>query len=160
MLRIVAVTSLIIGASVGVARADVYRWVDEHHVAHYSDQWVPGSEVIKTTKSSRQLRQSNPDATQAAQQNKFAAASAQISSQLAEKAAQDAVKKDVAKAREEQCKKARESYEQAIQARRIYKQKGKDGERDYMSDEEADAYRLQARNQVQETCGKPPAPAQ
>jgi hypothetical protein len=159
MLRMVAITSLIIGAGIGIARADVYRWVDEHGIAHYSDEWVPGSEVIKSSKASK-LRQSNPDATQAAQQKKFAAASDQISSQLAEKAAQDAVKKDIAKAREEQCKKARETYEQAIQARRIYKQKGKDGERDYMSDAEADAYRLQARNQVQETCGKPPAPAQ
>ena len=35
----------------GAARADVYRWVDEHGEPHYSDQWVPGSQVIKTNKA-------------------------------------------------------------------------------------------------------------
>ena len=30
--------------------ADVYRWVDDHGEAHYSDRWVPGSELIKSNK--------------------------------------------------------------------------------------------------------------
>src|SRR5437764_10919222 len=36
------------------ARADVYRWIDEHGVPHYSDEWVPGSVVVKTVKRSEE----------------------------------------------------------------------------------------------------------
>jgi hypothetical protein len=75
-----------------------------------------------------------------------------------------AVKQDVAKAREQQCKDAKERYGKAIQARRIYKAKQGDtpkdddrpADREYMSDQEADAYRAQVRQEVQDYCGSVP----
>jgi hypothetical protein len=68
----------------------------------------------------------------------------------------------MAKIREQQCKDAKDKYNKAIEARRIYKtagdgkSKGADGseERQYLSDEEADAYRVKARQEMQDFCGK------
>ena len=51
MLRLISFGALIIAGTVTVAQADVYRWVDEHGLPHYSDQWVPGSQIIKTSKA-------------------------------------------------------------------------------------------------------------
>ena len=51
MLRRISFTALILAGAFTLARADVYRWIDEHGQAHYSDQWVPGSEVIRTGKA-------------------------------------------------------------------------------------------------------------
>src|SRR5258708_5375580 len=120
MLRPVAIISLILAGICGVARADVFRWVDEHGEPHYSDRWVPGSELIKSSKP----QPSGPDssaAPRAAEQSKIAASAQSASAQLQEQASVQAVKKDVAKARDTQCKQAKDRYEQAIQARRIYK---------------------------------------
>jgi hypothetical protein len=154
MLRFVAITTLILAGAFGIARADVYRWIDEQGEAHYTDRWVPGSQLIKSTKPHPPI----PDASAArreSEQKKVAASSQQISSQLSQEAAARAVKQDLAKVHEQQCKDAKDRYEKAIQARRIYKP-GKDGDREYMSDAEAESYRLQARNDVQQACGSAP----
>src|SRR5262249_35211359 len=51
MLRSLAISSFLLMGAVSVAHAaDVYRWVDDHGGVHYSDQWVPGSEVIKSSR--------------------------------------------------------------------------------------------------------------
>jgi len=141
----------------GVAHADVYRWVDERGEAHYTDRWVPGSELIKSSKP--HPAEPTPSVSQA--QGKTPTASPnQTPSAKQQQAAEAAMKADVAKTKEAQCKQAKDRYQKAIEARRIYKP-GKDGEeRVYMTDQETDAYRLQALNDVTLTCGSPPAPAQ
>jgi hypothetical protein len=76
--------------------------------------------------------------------------------------AEKAVKQDVAKVREQQCKEAKDRYDKAIEARRIYKRSEGDkskatdspDDRQYLSDDEADAYRVKARQDVQDLCGK------
>ena len=50
MLRPVIVSALIAAGLCSVAHADVYRWVDDKGEPHYSDRWVPGSELIKSDK--------------------------------------------------------------------------------------------------------------
>jgi hypothetical protein len=157
MLPTLAFSSLLLAGAVSVAHADVFRWVDDHGGVHYSDQWVPGSEVIK---SSRPRQASSSDSTRStsdAQKSGNGHAAAPQNTQTAEKA----VKQDMAKIREQQCKEAKDRYDKAIQARRIYKasegdkSKGADGaaERQYLSDDEADAYRVKARQDVQDLCG-------
>lgn len=152
MLRTWTLTTLIAAGICGVAHADVYRWVDDHGEAHYSDRWVPGSELIKSSKA----HPSEP--TPAASQSQAKASSAnQTPAAKQQQAAEAAVKADVAKTKEAQCKQAKDRYQKAIEARRLYKP-GKEGEeRVYMTDEETDAYRVQARNDVTLTCGSPPA---
>lgn len=146
---IAAAAILGLAASVG-AHADVYRWVDSEGRVHYSDRWVPGSELVKVNRS----RQS-PEAAAAraaAEQNRLAVTSDRIAAQQEDARTAQAVREDVAKAREEQCREAREQYQKAIRARRIFRT-GKDGEREYLSEAEADEYRMQARNEMLAACG-------
>ena len=154
MSRLVALTILIFAGAVGIARADVFRWVDEQGEVHYSDRWVPGSVLIKTNKPHPSASEAEA-APRVSEQSKVAGAGQRVSAQLAQQATAQAVKQDVTKAREQQCKQAKERYEQAIQARHISKPT-KDGEREYLSDAEADAYRVQARQAVKELCGSSP----
>jgi len=158
MLRTLAISSLLFAGGVSVANAaDVFRWVDDHGGVHYSDQWVPGSEVIKSSRPHPVNTSSDSPRPAPVTQKTTDDHPAGQSSQAAEKA----VKQDMAKIREQQCKEAKERYDNAIQARRIYKpvagDKSKDtdrpDDRQYLSDEEADAYRVKARQDVQDLCG-------
>jgi hypothetical protein len=154
MLRNLAISTLLCAGAVSVAYADVFRWVDDHGGVHYSDQWVPGSEVIKSSTKSHPTGTAN----QAPPAPKVSSAASSATPDNAAKA----VKQDVAKIREQQCKEAKDRYEKSIQARRIYKpgptgSNSKDGDRpddrQYLSEEEADAYRVKARQDVQDFCG-------
>jgi hypothetical protein len=162
MLRPLVITTLLVAAACGVAQADVYRWVDDHGEAHYTDRWVPGSQLIKSNRPRPDMPESSTAAAAAAPaQNKTTSPNQSPSAKLQQEAAQQAVKQDVAKVHEAQCKQAKERYQKAIEARRIYKApKEGDTDRVYMSDQETDAYRLQARNEVTAACGSPPPAAQ
>ncbi|MBV8804418.1 MAG: DUF4124 domain-containing protein [Sinobacteraceae bacterium] len=160
MLRTWAISSLLFAGAVSVANADVFRWVDDHGGVHYSDQWVPGSEVIKSSKP----HPTSSSVTADTSHRTVATPSSSSSSSISNDQNTKAVKQDVAKAREQQCKDAKDRYGKAIQARRIYKAKQGDtpkdddrpADREYMSDQEADAYRAQVRQEVQDYCGSVP----
>ena len=146
MLRVLAMTALVLAGVSSVAQADVFRWVDKDGVVHYSDEWVPGSEVIRSVGKPR------PESASAASRSSAYANTGQSSNdQDNARAMQD----DKARAQDAQCKFAKDRYMKSIQSRRVYKS-GKDGEREYMSDADADAYREQARKDVQTACGSVP----
>jgi len=147
MLRLLPITALILAGALTVARADVYRWIDEHGEPHYSDEWVPGSVIIKTIKPHPSSFTSTP---------RTASSNTRVSTDLNDQANAQAVQQDVAKTREAQCKAAKDRYMKSIQSRRVFKE-NKDGQREYLSDEAADAYREQARKDVQDLCGSVPA---
>jgi hypothetical protein len=160
MLRTSIVTALLAAGLCGVAHADVYRWVDDKGEAHYTDRWVPGSQLIKSDKPRPQ--NSDPGASRVPQPQYLTPAGTQkAAAQQAERANAEAVKQDVAKTKDTQCKQAKERYQKAIESRRIYKP-AKDGQtdREFMSDEETDQYRAQARSDVTLACGSPPAAVQ
>ena len=155
MLRPIVITALIGAGLCSVAQADVYRWVDDKGQPHYSDRWVPGSQLI----SSSRPHAATPDSSASVSDPNKAASSANqgTDDKAAARKNADAAKADVAKLREQQCKEAKERYQKAIEARRIYKTaKDGDTDRSYMSDAETDAYRAQARADVTDTCGSPP----
>jgi hypothetical protein len=152
MSRLVPITALILAGTFSVAQADVYRWVDEHGEPHYSDQWVAGSTVIKTSKA----RPGSDTLSRSADQKNVLASSNKISEQLDDQANARAVHEDVAKTHAAQCKAAQDRYMKAIETTRVYKPGGKDGEREYLSDAELDAYRATARKDVQGLCGSVP----
>jgi Domain of unknown function (DUF4124) len=131
------------------ARADVFRVVDSQGQVQYTDRWVPGAELIKT-EHSRSTTASSPSASDA--QKPYAVANARIAAEQSERSAAQAVEKDVAAKRAEQCKAAKERYEKDIEARRIYKP-GKDGEKEFLTDEQIDQERVQARQEMQQVCG-------
>ena len=152
MLRRLSVSALIIAGAFTLARADVYRWVDDKGQPHYSDQWMPGSEVIKTSKA-------HPagwdNSARAADQKNLTASNNRTSAQLADKDNARAVQEDLASRHAVLCKQSKDSYLRAITSRRVYKE-GAQGERSYLSDADADAYREQLRKQVQDYCGSVP----
>jgi hypothetical protein len=153
MSRLLPITALILAGALTIARADVYRWIDEHGVPHYSDQWVPGSVVIKTVKPHPS---SFTSTARAAGPKNPSASNNGVPLDLSDQANARAVQQDVAKARDAQCKAAKDRYMRSIQSRRVFKE-NKDGEREFLSDEAADAYREQARKDVQDRCGSVPA---
>ena len=141
--------ALVLGAGAGLAHADadIYRWKDAQGIYHYSDQWVPGSELIKS---------SNKRPTPAADLgNSSAASNSSVSdtppADTPSAASAEAVRTDMAKIREQQCKDATEAYNNSLRARRLYKE-DKSGQRTYISDSEIDAYRLQVRSEMDKVC--------
>jgi len=152
MLRRVSISALILTGAVSLSQADVYRWVDDQGQPHYSDQWVPGSVVIKTAKSHPP---GTGDVSARAEHKSLMATSNQISEQLQAQDNARAVQEDKAKNLEARCKTAKDAYMRAITSRKVYKDE-KDGTRTYLSDEAADAYREQVRKAVQDACGSVP----
>ena len=152
MLQRLYISTLIIAGAFTLARADVYRWVDEKGQPHYSDQWVPGSEVIKTSKAHPPGWDST---TRAADQKNLTASNNRTTEQVADKDNARAVQDDLASRHAVLCKQSKDSYMRAITSRRVYKE-GAAGERSYLSDADAEAYREQLRKQVQDYCGSVP----
>ncbi len=133
---------LLVGA-LASAHADVYRWVDKHGVVHYTDEWRPGATRIVTATGTASGSGGVPAST---------ATEGRAASQQIEHAAdQRAVHTAEAKLRAERCKKAKSVYQQLIFARRLYTV-GKNGQRHYMSDAQADAARVKARALVNQFC--------
>lgn len=145
MIRILAIAGALLGLA-SVAQADVWRWTDPNGTVHYSDSWVPGSTLIKT--DSRNSYSAPAPAEAPASEGTSPTPSEQAEAQRNQRT----VEQDVAKAKADQCKKATEAYEQAIHSRRIYQAKD-GGEREYLSDKDADAYRLQLLNARKQACG-------
>ena len=73
---------------------------------------------------------------------------------LKDNATRQAVQKDVAAVRADQCKQAKDKYDKAVAARRVYRM-NKAGEREYLSDAEMEQARVAARLEVDRTCGSP-----
>jgi len=147
MFRILAVAGALLGLA-SVAQADVWRWTDPNGTIHYSDNWVPGSTLVKTDSRSGYSGQPTSSAPAANSSNPPATASDAAQAERDKRA----VASDVAKSKDEQCKKAREAYDKAIASRRIYKE-GTGGAREYLSDAESDAYRLELMNTRKQVCG-------
>jgi hypothetical protein len=152
MLRRLSLSALIIACASTLAWADVYRWVDDKGQPHYSDQWMPGSEVIKTSKAHPA---GYDTAKRAADQKNLTASNTKVSAQVDDKDNARAVQQDLASRHAVLCKQSKDSYMKAITSRRVYKE-GAEGERSYLSDADADAYREQLRKQVQDYCGSVP----
>jgi len=144
--------ALSFAAALSVAQADVYRWVDEHGEPHYSDQWVQGSEVVRTSKS-------HPagfdNAGRAADQKNLTAGSQRAADQARDQQNTRAMQQDLTARRAALCKSAKDAYMRAITARVVYKD-DKDGQRTYMSEADADTYRADVRKAVQDNCGSVP----
>jgi len=148
MFRILAIAATLIGV-VATAHADVYRWTDAEGRAQYSDKWVPGSVLVKTDKNHVAP---SPQPAAATDSSKVAASNGNAANTQAQQQIAQTVKQDVAKTREQQCKDATAAYDKAIQSRRMFREEN--GQRVYVSDAEADAYRAELLKARNETCPK------
>jgi hypothetical protein len=143
MFRILSIAVTLLGLATA-AQADVYRWTDARGTVQYSDKWVPGSTLIKTDK--------NHVAPSPAPAASAPANGTRPVDPVTQQQDQRSVQQDVAKSKAEQCKQAQDAYDKAVRSRRIYKE-GPNGTREYVSDTEADAYRVKRFNERKQACG-------
>ena len=141
---------LALGAAASAGYADVYRSVDPDGRVHYTDRWVPGSELIRVDKHHPADEASA--ARIEAERAKLAASNDKIAADQNQVATERAVKQDVEKARATQCKEAKDNYQKAIVARRVFRTTP-DGKREYLSEAEADQHRIKAREEMDLVCG-------
>ncbi len=140
------------------ALADVYRSVDAQGHVQYSDTPMPGAELIHVQKlglNSSTASVAAPPASAGTPTNASPPATDPVAQQLAQQAAERAVQQDVARNHDEQCKQATAAYEQAVQARRIYKSTA-DGQTEFLSDAEVEKQRLDLYQTMQSLCGSSP----
>jgi len=114
-----------------------------------SDRWSPGATLIRTSAG-----QQAPGAPPAPSSTSITPTDAGANARLGVDATRSAVQKDVGAARAEQCKQAKEKYQKAVEARRVYRMNAA-GEREYLTDAETDQARLNARLEMERSCGNP-----
>jgi hypothetical protein len=149
MHRAIAI-AILIGLPLSAALADVYRSVDAQGHVQYSDTPTPGAQLVRMNN----LRAPTPSLSSTASSAKPATAAQsgdQVHQQLEQEAAARDVQSQVAQTRADQCKKATDIYNQSVQARRIYTT-GADGERQFLSDDEADKARVAHKLEMDEAC--------
>jgi hypothetical protein len=144
---LLAASLTVLAGAIGIARADVvYEWTDANGQVHYTDQWVPGARLIRTTDAARR-QAADSGAVQGIQSESHAA-----SQQIQQQQDAQAVQQDEAKARAARCTREKAEYTKLISSRRIYTT-DQSGERHYLSDTDADAARLKARQAMEADCG-------
>jgi hypothetical protein len=129
------------------AQADVYRSVDAQGHVQYSDTPSPGAQLVTSADETSSPSSGNVDRG-AAQAQKV---NAQIDERLAHQAAAQQVAKDTADAHEQQCNQAKAAYQNSIQARHLYTM-SPDGQRTYLSDDQADQQRVSYREAMDAAC--------
>ena len=132
-------------AGLGAARAGDIFCNNQGHDC--SDRWSPGATLIRTSAG-----QQAPNATPAPPSASATPTDAGANARLGLDATRTAVQKDVSAARVEQCKQAKEKYQKSVEARRVYRMNAA-GEREYLTDAEADQARLNARLEMERSCG-------
>ena len=135
----------------GTATAVVYKWVDAQGKIQYGDRPPDGvnAEVVEMQGSH------SPAAPPTGPEGKPAKTLPPGITSAGDSAAQSdakrAVADDVAQTRDKQCADAQERYKKLIEGRRLYKA-GADGERRYLSSEEIDLERLNAKRDADTIC--------
>jgi len=138
------IAAVLVGCALAsAASADIWKWVDSDGHAQYSDRWTPGAVLIKSEHAAgpgEQKQQAQPSDSDK-----------RITAQLNREEAQRQVQKDQAAAHADQCKKATDHYNQLIAARRIYNTDS-NGDRQYLSDQQADQERVDAKMEMDTAC--------
>jgi Domain of unknown function (DUF4124) len=134
----------------GMASAVVYKWTDAQGKLQYGDRPPDGVhavvvEMLGTHPAS--ARVAAPSTAQSAPAARVAAGTP-TPKELDDKKAVD---QDVAQARDKQCTDAQDRYKKLIEGRHIYKT-GPNGERQFMTSEEIDTERLNAKRDIDNIC--------
>jgi hypothetical protein len=131
----------------------VYRWVDQSGTQHYTDRPPEGAPAEEL---SLRYRLTDPAAIQAAAQAKAeleATRSVREGHEAQAAAAAAAERAALKRQRDANCKQAKDRLEKYNTVHRLYKP-GADGERQYLTDDETDKARVEARRSVDEWCSQ------
>jgi len=132
-----------------MASAVVYKWNDAQGKVHYGDRPPDGvhAEVVEGLGGAH-------TAASAARPSSSSTASGTPTANNAtpkDDATKQSVDADVAATREKQCADAQANYKKLIEGRRIYKT-GTDGERQYLTSDQIDSERINAKREIDATC--------
>jgi hypothetical protein len=138
----------------GLASAVVYKWIDAQGKLQYGDRPPDGvhAEIVEGLGGSHGPRSETPRAAPASAPQAVTGSSQ--TKGTPDDGAKKAVDEDVAQAKDKQCADAQERYKGLIEGRKIYKA-GPDGERQYLTSEEIDSERLNAKREVDSICNSP-----
>ncbi len=134
----------------GMASAVVYKWVDAEGKLQYGDRPPDGvhAEVVELLVShAASTRTVSATPSQAAPAYKAATEKASPKDAADKKA----IDQDVAQTKDKQCTDAQDRYKKLIEGRHIYRT-GPDGERQFMTSEEIDTERLNAKREIDTIC--------
>jgi hypothetical protein len=135
----------------GMAGAVVYKWVDAKGEVQYGDRPPDGvhAEVVDLLGTHvARAASSQPAAPAPAARTPGATPTAQ------DDADKKAIAGDVAQSKEKECTDAQDRYKKLIEGRRLFKT-GPDGERQFLTSEEIDTARLDAKRDVDTACNSP-----
>jgi hypothetical protein len=137
----------------GMASAVVYKWVDAQGKTQYGDRPPDGvhAEVVEIL-GSRPSSAPSRASTAAPAPSASAAAARPAGEAGKDEQAREQVAQDVAQTRDKQCAEAQERYKKLIEGRRLYKE-GSNGERQYLTSDQIDTERVNAKRDIDETCG-------
>jgi hypothetical protein len=130
---------------------DVYRSVDAQGHVLYSDTPTPGAELVRITSGQSRNFMAPVRASVSTRTTSDTKSGDPIREQLAREDAARNVQNDTTQTRADQCKKAQDAYQSVIVARRIYSE-DKNGERQYLSDDEAEKARVNAKLTMDQAC--------
>lgn len=130
-----------------LAGADLYKYVDKDGKTVYSDQPPPKGEAKAIHIAP--LPPPPPPTESYVERDKALEKGREKEHEKEKKAQHEA---EVAKAKAERCSQARRAYQTYAEGGRILTYKN--GEREYMSDEEIESARAKAKKDVDEACGK------
>jgi hypothetical protein len=130
----------------GMASAVVYKWVDAQGKVQYGDRPPDGVHAEVVELLGTHVARSSPPPS-AAPTNNVPSNNVPAVSTAEKKAVAD----DVAQIRDKQCSDAQDRYKKLIEGRKIYKT-GADGERQYLTSEEIDSERLNAKHDIDTIC--------
>jgi len=132
---------------------DVYKYVDERGQTMYTDKPIPGATRVSTgSQRPPEVAARSYASQQASQNSQLANSNQRIAAQQNDARVAANVAKDLEASRADRCKKARADYQTTINSRRLYRDKP-GGEREYLSDAELAAMRVEAAKQVEAICG-------
>lgn len=150
MLRNAIVTLMLAGLATVAAAETVYKWVDAGGQVHYTDlpPDQPGAKLLGTFQREQVLLGTDEEA---AGEDEPAPTYETGAEPGDDGDAAAAMQRDLDAVRSEQCKQAQARYKNYIESRRLYRETA-DGKREYLTDAELDAARVQARKDVDELC--------
>lgn len=143
----------LLAAPASAQEAAVYKWVDENGVPHYTDHPPAGTAVEELTIRYRKTDRGLLQAASKTNAELKAAAEVREAQTAEDAAAAEAERQKNLSEREAGCEQARARMAKYEQARRIYRP-GPNGERVYLTDEELDVERANARRAVGDWCGE------
>lgn len=146
MKRVLLCTALMVWSA--MASAIVYKWVDATGKVQYGDRPPDGVHADVVELLGTHVAHGSAPAPAPARPS---APKTAASGDPAARDAKNAVAQDVAETREKQCTDAQDRYKKLIEGRKLYKT-GADGERQYLTSDEIDAERLNAKREVDAIC--------